>query len=348
MMNISTSNKVAIFSDLHMGVHCHSPLWHKISLNYAKWLAKSLKAKGITDIIFCGDFFHDRDSVAVSTIHAASNFLNELIDFNIMMFPGNHDCFYKQHAEINSLSILEGRKNLTVFHKVQRISIGDNCTATLCPWGTTVEEIDPCDVTFGHFEIQTFKMNTFKMCEHGMSIRQILERSPLIFSGHFHWRDERLFEIGKIIYVGNPFQMDMNDSNNVKGYYIFDGGEKSFEFVENDMSPLLYRFKLSYICNEEMDLDELYRMVHGNVIQFIIDEHLSSDDLAMLKNKISSFKPLQIDFSEEYSDAQRDQEQSAFDGIDAGQAIVEFIELMNYPNKAELQKYAIDLYRKYK
>ena len=58
-MSIMLSNKVAIFSDLHMGVHCNSSMWHKIATDWAKWFAMQLKEHNIKDVIFCGDFFHD-------------------------------------------------------------------------------------------------------------------------------------------------------------------------------------------------------------------------------------------------------------------------------------------------
>lgn len=331
-----------------MGVHRNSAVWHKISLEWAKWFAAELRQQNIKDIIFCGDFFHDRDSVAVDTIQAAHAVLRELQEFNILMFPGNHDCFFKQHAEINSLSILDGWSNIKVLHKCSSITIGEQCTACLCPWGTTIEELPPCDVTFGHFEIQTFKMNTFKMCEQGISIRQILEKSPLIFSGHFHFREERSFEIGKIVYVGNPFQMDLNDAGNQKGYYIFDGDTKAFEFIENNISPEVIRLRLSQICDEEVEPEELFSSIHGNIVQFIIDEKLAQEDSIFLKKKLSSFKPLQIDFFDDSLEINTAGEQRAFEGIDNETAIIEYIEMLNPPNKAALQEYLVNLYRKFK
>ena len=273
-----TSSRIAIFSDLHLGVHCNSSLWHSISIEWAKWFAADLKSKNITDIIFCGDFFHDRESVAVSTIHVAGEILNILSDFNLHMFAGNHDCFFKMKAEINSLSILGGRSNVFIYNKPTKIGIGDELIATLCPWGTTVEQIDECDIVFGHFEVQTFKMNTFKLCEHGLSIRQILMRSPIIFSGHFHFRDERFFETGSITYVGNPFQTDMNDSGNQKGYYIFDADKKSSSFIPNTISPLIFKLKLSQLCGD-VDIRTIHNIIKGNIITIVFDEYIDDEDV---------------------------------------------------------------------
>lgn len=346
--NTMLNNRIAIFSDLHMGVHCNSPMWHKIAIDWAKWFAAQLKKHKIKDVIFCGDFFHDRDTIAVNTMQAACDVLRELLDFNLHIFPGNHDCFYKQHAEINSMSIIEGWKNITVYHSPQLINIGSNCSAMLCPWGTALEDIQSCDVVFGHFEIQTFKMNSFKLCDHGFSIRKLLEKSPLVFSGHFHFRDERLFEIGKITYVGNPFQMDANDSKNTKGFYIFDGDAKTYDFVVNDASPLIYKLKLSHLCNEEMEIPQLHSLVANNIIELIIDEQIGSDDVELIKSKIKSFAPLEIKFTEDVVSSNEDIKMQDREIVDVEQAFVEFIEIMNYPNKQELQQYSVMLCRKYK
>lgn len=347
---MQTATKIAIFSDLHVGVHCNGAMWHDVALEWAQWFANDLKSKQITDVIFCGDFFHERDSVAVNTIHIACKILNILSDFNLHVFPGNHDCFYKEKSDVHSLSIMQGRDRVFVYDKPESIKIGNNCNAFICPWGTSVDQIPPSDVVFGHFEIQTFKMNTFKLCDHGMSIRQLLEKSPLVFSGHFHFRDERIFEIGKIVYVGNPFQMDLNDANNDKGYYIFDGDSKEYEFVANTVSPNIHKFKLSNIALHDVCLQELHNKVKGSIVTFIIDEMLTNDDIDVIKNKLHSFEPLQLNIETEIVDnanGNNDGKDYTFEGIDTEQAIIEFIELMNYPNKVDLQKYAIDLYRKF-
>lgn len=345
---IMLNNRVAIFSDLHMGVHCNSIMWHKIATDWAKWFAAQLRKHQIKDVIFCGDFFHDRDTVAVNTMQAACDVLTQLLDFNLHIFPGNHDCFYKQHAEINSMSIIEGWKNINVYHAPQQINIGNNCSAMMCPWGTTMDDIIASDVVFGHFEIQTFKMNTFKLCDHGLSIRKLLEKSPLIFSGHFHFRDERLFEIGKITYVGNPFQMDLNDANNAKGFYIFDGDTKTCEFFENNISPSIHKLKLSYLCNEEVEISQLHNIVASNIIDFIIDENIGDDNIEMLKSKLRSFAPLDIKFIEDITAASDVVEMQSKEIVNIEQAFIEFIELMNYTNKQELQQYSVMLCRKYK
>ena len=107
-------SKVAIFSDLHLGVHQDSMVWHETALSWCDWFVEDLKQKGITDIFFLGDFFHYRSDISVSTLHIASQILKKLNDFNMVFIVGNHDSFYKDRSDVNSLSILDGRNNITV------------------------------------------------------------------------------------------------------------------------------------------------------------------------------------------------------------------------------------------
>lgn len=340
-------SKIAIFSDLHLGVHSNSVMWQNIALEWVKWFARDLKSKQIETVIFCGDFFEHRDAVGVDTLHTAYNVLKELEDFNLIMFPGNHDCFFKDTSDVHSLSIFKNSRNITIIDKPTQMMLG-SCNAFLCPWGTKYEEIQEADVIFGHFEVQTFKMNTFKLCENGLSVRKMLEKSSLIFSGHFHFRDERIFEIGTIVYVGNPFQADLNDSNNAKGYYLLDTETKDYEFVENTQSPLIYQFKLSNLVVRDTDIEEIIEKTHNNIITFIIDEEVTDEHISIIKTRLSSFKPRQINFEVVDVQSAVDIEQLHDVVIDTENMLVEFIQAMNFPNKQDLQDYAISLYRKYK
>ncbi len=83
---------------------------------------------------------------------------------------------------------------------------------------------------FGHFEIQSFKMNQYKVCTEGIKSRDLLKHSPLVITGHFHLRDERKYRDGTILYLGNPFQMDFGDVDSSKGYYILDIKNSDYKF----------------------------------------------------------------------------------------------------------------------
>ena len=204
-MNLNLNKrKVCCVSDIHVGVHQNSTMWHDISLQWARWLHDELKDKGITDIIIPGDLFHYRDEIAVNTIHVVTEMLMIWKDFNIVLLVGNHDAFYKDRSEINSLSILAGWKNITVVSEPTHYECF-NRKIMICPWGTTPNQIKKSDIVFGHFEIASFKFNQHKICEDGINSSHLLKKAPLIITGHFHLREERKYKAGNILYLGNPY-----------------------------------------------------------------------------------------------------------------------------------------------
>jgi metallophosphoesterase superfamily enzyme len=76
-------SKVALFSDLHLGLYGNSTEWHEIALNWSDWIITDLKKKKISDIFFLGDFFHNRSEISVQTIHVASELIAKFKNFNM-------------------------------------------------------------------------------------------------------------------------------------------------------------------------------------------------------------------------------------------------------------------------
>ena len=83
MMTMIKKPKVAIFSDLHLGLYGNSTEWHEIALKWADWITADLKKKKIVDIFFLGDFFHNRSEISVQTIHVASELVAKFKNFNM-------------------------------------------------------------------------------------------------------------------------------------------------------------------------------------------------------------------------------------------------------------------------
>ncbi len=94
------SNKVAIFSDLHLGIHQNSPFWHDVTLKWVEVFCIEMEKRQIDTVFFLGDFFHDRAEISVSTLHVAYQLLKKLNNFNIHMIIGNHDCHMKSNSEL--------------------------------------------------------------------------------------------------------------------------------------------------------------------------------------------------------------------------------------------------------
>lgn len=343
------TKKVAIFSDLHIGVHQNSRSWHAVAQKWAEWIIPELKAKKIKDIVFCGDYFHTRDEISVDTLSFGTFLLEMFKGFSITMITGNHCCYLKDSSEINSLAPFRHWPNVTVVSTPLSVTSHGH-TFNFIPWGTELIDIPKADVTFGHFEIKLFKMNSFALCDTGFESKDLVDKSKLVVSGHFHLRDERHYENGTILYVGNPFQMDFNDAASSKGYYIFDVEDIAYTFVENTISPRHHNITLSQLVSEGTITDKIRLLITDNLVKLKIDRRISPDDLDILLNKLKSLKPLQLQVDHEYTSSEYDLEEDKKDlsGINIEQAITEFIELMDINNRSEILAKTLELYSKVK
>lgn len=336
--------RVAVFSDLHIGVHNNSSQWHDIALEWAHWFVADVKSKGITDVLFCGDWHHNRSEISVDTLHISAEILDIFKDLNLIMILGNHDIFHRYRTDVHSMSVFRRKHNITIFEKPTKITAFGR-TLQFCPWNTSIDEIEKCDVIFGHFEIVSFKMNTFKVCEEGMRIPDLIDRSSLVFSGHFHLRNERHFDTGIIIYTGNPFQMDFGDAGNDKGYYILDIETLKYEFVPNTVSPQYTKITLSELIKTPAILDSTTR----NIVRLKIDKNISQDDLSTLVTYINAKQPesLTVDYDVNFNQLLSSEVvETDLSGIDIPQAIEEFINLLDIDQKTQIIEYTLDLFRR--
>ena len=340
--------RVAIFSDLHLGVHSNSADWHNYAIEWANWFKDECKRKNIKDLIFCGDWHHNRSEISVNTLQVSADILDILSDFNIIAITGNHDMYYKHRTDVNSLSIFKKRKNVTILNNPETIEAFDR-TITFCPWNTNIKDVPKSDVLFGHFEIETFKMNSYKVCEEGLKIKDLLNKSSLIISGHFHTRHLKKFGKGTILYVGNPFQMDFGDVGNVKGYYTLNLDTVEYEFTPNNVSPQYKKVSLSELVREGSITDDTIRNFTNNIVKLKVDMNISQSDMDILLNKLSLLKPdsLTVDYDINFNRLiDNTDNKEDLSGIDIPQAIEEFVNLLEIKNKKEIIKYTLGLYEK--
>ena len=343
-------NKVAIFSDLHLGVHSNSSEWHKYAIEWANWFREECRDKGIKDLIFCGDWHHNRSEISVNTLQVSADILDMFEEFNLIAITGNHDIYYKHRTDVNSLSIFKNRKNVTILEQYQTLEAFDK-KLSFCPWNTPTKVIEKSDVIFGHFEIETFKMNAFKVCEEGVRVKDLLKKSSLVISGHFHTRHEKQYGAGTILYVGNPFQMDFGDAGNRKGYHILDLETLEYEFFENNVSPCYEKITLSELVDEGDITPIVKNKISNNIVKLKVDKNISQDDMDILTGVFNKLQPeqLSIDYDINFNrilDNRDDIEDLS--GVDVEQAIEEFIGTMDLDDAKSIIEYTLGLYERCK
>lgn len=320
MTEVAMKNEVAIFSDLHLGIYANSEIWHSIALKWADWIVSDLKKRNIIDILFLGDFFHNRTEINVQTLHVASQILEKFSDFDVLMVVGNHDAYYKHRADVHSLGLIQGHENVTIVDKLYEKEYG-NKKFLFVPWNEDLP-LGKWDYIMGHFEIRNFRMNNFKVCDHGLSAIDFLaSRTDTVFSGHFHHRNSRSYNEGNIHYVGNPFGMDFSDVDNDKGYYILEAETGKLEFINNTVSPKFKKILLSKL--------KTYTKgdIIGNHVKVVVDIEVTDAQYEKVRTYITSLKPFQY-FVEYNIRSKTVEEVEEIEAVDLLEQIEEFVDRM--------------------
>lgn len=238
-------NKAACFTDIHFGNKNNNKQFNQDCTDFVDWFISN--SEDCETCIFLGDWHHHRASVNVSTLNVSVDNVKKLSkNFErVYMIMGNHDLFYREKRELNSLPYADLFDNVTI---VEDILVEKD--VALVPWlvgneWTKLEKIK-AKYMFGHFELPYFKMNAMvEMPDHGGLNTTHLSSPDYVFSGHFHKRQEQ----GNIHYLGSPFPHNYADAwDDERGMMkISWGGEP--EYIDFD-GPRYRTVPLSRLIDE--------------------------------------------------------------------------------------------------
>lgn len=203
-------NKVACFTDLHLGLKSNSTIHNQDCEEFVDWFIETAKNNGAETCIVLGDWHNNRNAINLTTLNASIRCMEKLgaAFEQFFWFPGNHDLFYKDRRDVHSSEFGRHIPGVTVINEVTTIK-----DVTLVPWliGDEWKTISKTKsrYMFGHFELPLFYMNAMvQMPDHGELQSEHFKHQEYVFSGHFHRRQNR----GKIWYIGNAFPHNYSDT----------------------------------------------------------------------------------------------------------------------------------------
>ena len=234
--------KIAVITDQHFGARNDSTHF----LDYYEKFYKdtffpTLDSNDINTVLILGDTFDRRKYVNFYSLKRTKEmFFDELAKRNIQvhMLAGNHDTYFKNTNEVNSVRLLlKEYNNINVIDEPTTIWLDEEkYPICMIPWvcpenheeSMFVLSDTDADICMGHFEIAGFAMHRGMPSQEGLS-RDIFKRFDVVFSGHYHHRSNQ----DNIRYLGNPYELTWQDYNDARGFHLFDLSDRSLEFVEN-------------------------------------------------------------------------------------------------------------------
>lgn len=316
-------NKVAIFSDLHLGLYKNDENWLKLMESWVDYFIEKCEKLGIEQILFLGDYFHYRDQIDVQTFQYGVQLLKKISDkFPVIMITGNHDCYLKETSEIHSLQSFKKWDNITVLDKYTTVKISDKNVAFV-PWGCDIQDKN-LDYIFGHFEIISFQWNKHSTCNGGLDPIQLVNKSKRIFSGHFHMNHEKSFKDKTITYIGSPLQHNFGDVGNSNGFYVLDFEKDTYEFISNVDFP---EFKILKISKLKTDI----KTIKKDFVKIILDSKITEKQLEKLTTKLNTIGVRDIQFESINTELSVDKAQlsDTIDKFDIEGFINEFIDTLD-------------------
>jgi len=213
--------KLCILNDTHCGTRNSSDIFlDNAEKFYSDVLFPYLLEHNIKHIVHLGDYYDNRKFINFRALNRNRNhFLKPLRENGITMdiICGNHDTYYKNTNELNSLKELLGHymNEVNILHEPTVMDY-DGFKMGLVPWISADNEsasLDfianaKCDWLGGHFDIEGYEMMKGRKCEHGLK-PAIFKRFEKVLSGHFHTKSMQ----GNIEYLGSQMEFFWNDAH---------------------------------------------------------------------------------------------------------------------------------------
>jgi len=297
-------NKIAMITDLHFGARNDSPqfldFYEKF---YENVFFPKLKEEGINSVFILGDVFDRRKYINFNSLKRSKDmFFKKLWEkhINTYIIVGNHDTYFKNTNDINSLNLLLGEyDNIAVFDKPVTINLRgvDIC---VIPWICTdnyqsaLDEINTskASICMGHFEIAGFQLYRGHPCEEGLS-RDICRRYSYTFSGHYHHTSSA----DDIHYLGNPYQLTWQDYGDDRGFHIFDLDDVTLDFYPN---PYVIFHKV-YYNDKNGDIPEVKDEYKDSFVKVVVVNKNNPYKSDKFINDLNAINPLDLSIIEDYS-----------------------------------------------
>lgn len=275
-------NKAIVFTDSHFGRSADSAIANQDNLDFLTWAIDRGRSWGADTCLFLGDWFHNRSSINLTTLHAGEQGLTMLSQAGFRQtnaLLGNHDLARKATREISSLNFARHIPNITLIN--DPITIGD---CSFLPWlmDDDLESLKHLKsrYVFAHLETIGAMMNARVACTGGSHAVEpdVFKQHEYLFSGHFHQRQT----LKNICYIGSIMPFDFSDANDSqRGIMLLEWGKEPV-FESYPEQPLYSSLSLSTL------LDDLSVLRPKMTVRATVDIDLRYEEVQELRDMLIS------------------------------------------------------------
>lgn len=289
-------SEVLLFSDLHVHPHKRSNERLEHCLESLNWVFDVAEQRGITNILFGGDLYHDRQKIEVYTYQRTFETLEKRLrnnKFNLYLLLGNHDLWYNDNTSISSVVPLSALQGVRIIAKPERLNIaGSNWDFIpfthnpIAALESLKEKPGSPEYALGHIAIDGAILHGTQhsdvtiehdgdMVSVGVSL---FDHYKHTFLGHYH-AEQRVNS--KVEYIGSPLELSFGEAFQKKHIIAFDGTTGKKTYIPNDFSPV--HLVIDVGDKDKYDLNK-------NFVRIKVDNIGATDLVAMRKELLDSNK----------------------------------------------------------
>ena len=299
--------KIAILNDTHCGIRNSSDLFiANADKFYTDTFFPYLVENNISHIVHLGDYYDNRKYINFRALNCnRKHFLQPLRELGITMdiIRGNHDTFYKNTGELNSLKELLGHymNEINIIHEPTVMEY-DGFRLGFIPWlddeneETTLKFLESakCDWLAGHFEINGYEMMKGIKFDGGLD-RKVFQRFEQVLSGHFHTKSEQ----GNIKYLGSQMEFFWNDAHDDKFFHVLDTETRNLEAIRN---PHTIFHRIRYDDSKHDYLDYNLDQVDNKFVKIVVINKSDPYEFDRFVDKVQSRKILELKIAENFDE----------------------------------------------
>lgn len=279
------NKKIGLFTDIHCGVEKDSTDRLKETEVCFNWIIETFKKENVDWVFFLGDLFDSRFSINTKTLNTAISGIERLSkEFELVtIILGNHDSYYKNTNDINSVDFLEkvsANNNVIIVSKEPIYYNICGKTFGLYPWGSEAllfdenSNIETCNYAFGHFEVNGVLQPSGLSSGGRTNSSDLYKFGDYIFSGHYHINKLYKSTSGKnaLQMVGSPLQLNWSDYGLSKYVYTLNVCDDNIRALGNSQNAIYEKIFYSKLEKNQYTQADLNRLCNNNYIKLVIDE----------------------------------------------------------------------------
>ena len=242
---------------------------------------------------------------------------------NVYLICGNHDSYFKNSTDVNSIKIFKETKNVKVIDAEPETVLINGQKGLFIPWDVdnkfdfSVYDNEQFDLVFGHFEFSIKNFMSLYVIENGENLTstsllselnietdknfpktavELAKEGGTVYSGHIHLRKEFIAKSRKIIFIGSPYEQNFGERWTKHGFYVLDEANVP-KFIELTSFPKHVVLRMSEVVSSGIE-NFNFSKVKSNIVKKLYDIPVDKSQDAEIDKAILGFTPFAEALSE--------------------------------------------------